>query len=543
MQPGERSSALRRSGWSLVLVMALAIGLRMPTATRGFFHYDEAQFLFAVQPAVLMARKTLRMERWPRLFAEKAPLTSGRVPSAAFTAKPTYDIVMIVWATFLGLTPTSVAVLSLLFGLATIVLLYQIARRAFDDRVAVIAAIILAVSGYHVFFAGSQSVAETSAFFVLLAAGLYLDTLNHPGSKGLVIAGASLGVAYGTHYNLIPYVAVVFGLEGLRLAIGWRQGLQAGVTRLAILGVSFLSVVGLFEIFYRMLIPAAYAGMPNVTGAYLAQLRYQFGFLVWTAPSGADRFSRLLLDSEGVLVCGLAALGWLASVPAKLRDPRTQTLLALPAAHFVASALAGRTSPVFTRMTVAILPFVAIWAACGVTLLGNAFGRVARSTPAIVQVLVVVLIAAIGVPKAYALAHLQSGYAESAAYVLKYGGGKQVTLGLPLEQYYLGSFQGTYGLPISLDALRGQYARDGVRLLVLDHRVHILEEWGNPLGPYIRAIEDRVAPEATFPNPMAATMVVVAENAMSRQSLARSLADPRSGEIRIYDLSKVLTAK
>jgi hypothetical protein len=215
----------------------------------------------------------------------------------------------------------------------------------------------------------------------------------------------------------------------------------------------------------------------------------------------------------------------------------------LPAAHIAAATLGGAvSSPVFSRMIVALLPFVALWAACGVALAANALARMLRSHPAIVQTAFAVLLAAMAIPKASSLAHLKSGYAESAEYVLKYGGGKELALGLPLEQYYLGSFQDAHSLPISIEEVQRLH-RDGVRLLVLDHRVHIIDEWGNPLGRFVRELENRVTPVATIPNPMARTMVVAAENAMSRGALDRSLADPRAGEIRIYDLSKVLAAQ
>lgn len=544
MESRERSFVDRRSVWLLLLVMALGIVLRAPATRRGFFHWDEAQYVFALQPAVLTIRDALGMERWPRPFVERAPFDRERDPYSSFTAKPTFDVLTIAWGTILGLTPTSVAGVSLLFSIGTILLLYLLVRRVFDDRLALTASLILAVSSYHVFFAGSQTPAAVAAFFLTLAVGLYLESLRQETPGRLALAGAALALAYGSHYNLIPYVTAVFGLEALHLAVDWRRSGARRVVRPAILGGSFLAVVGAFELFYRLLIPFAYASVPPGPGAYAAQLWFQHGFPRWATPSGASRFAQLILNSEGVLICGLAVAGWEAWLPTALRDRRIQTLTVLPAAHLAAATLGGAvSSPVFSRMIVALLPFVALWAACGAALAANAVARMLRSRPAIVQAAVVGLLAAIAIPKAYSLAHLKSGYAESAEYVLKYGGGKELALGLPLEQYYLGSFQNAHSLPISLEEVQRLHRDDGVRLLVLDHRVHIIDEWGNPLGRFVRELENRVTPVATIPNPMARTMVVAAENAMSRGALDRSLADPRAGEIRIYDLSKVLAAQ
>jgi hypothetical protein len=114
-----------------------------------------------------------------------------------------------------------------------------------------------------------------------------------------------------------------------------------------------------------------------------------------------------------------------------------------------------------------------------------------------------------------------------------------MVLGLPVEQYDLGSFEGTYPVPLTFDGVRKLYEEKGVRLLVLDLRVHILEEWGHPLGPALREFEMRTVPAAAIPSPAGATRVLAGENAQAKESLERTLRDPRSAQIRIYDLAAV----
>ena len=200
---------------------------------------------------------------------------------------------------------------------------------------------------------------------------------------------------------------------------------------------------------------------------------------------------------------------------------------------------AASVTPVFSRVTVVLLPFVALWAAVGVNRLAIAATRVARVPASWLFATGLVLACALALPRAYAFAHLTSGHAEAAQYVLTHGNGKQMVLGLPVEQYDLGSFEGTYPVPLSFDEMRKLHREAGVRLLVLDLRVHILEEWGHPLGPALRELENRFTPVATIPSTAGATLVLAGENAQARESLERTLRDPRSGQIRIYDLAAV----
>lgn len=524
---------------TVVLVAVLALAVRLPTTQRGFFHWDEAQYVFAVQPAVLKARETLGLQAWPRLFTERPPFDKEPVPYFAFSAKPGYDMLVILYGTVMGLTPDSIAVLSLLFGLGTVLVLYRLAREEFGDRVALAAGIILSVSTYHVFYSGSQSPAVMGTFFLLTGTYLYLRTFDNPSLPRLALTGLALAYAYGCHYNILPYVLVIFGIHVARM-VGVPQA--RGIRGLAAMGLTFLAVIGVFELFYRVLLPFAYGHLSDGRGAYLAQLWNMTGFFRWVIPSGFERFPTLLLDSEGAVVLVFAFFGWAVSFRLGVQNWRAAVLLALPAAHLLSAMYAGLSgAPMFSRMIVTILPFIALWGGVGVARLEEILKSMIRwrlAGPVALSV-GIALVLIIGLPRAWAVVHLKAGYEESARYVLAHGG-QQVTLGLPVEQYYLGSFNGTYPLPTSLGDLRAIRHETGVQLLVLDHRVHILEEWGHPLGPMVREFERFHRPITVIANPLAATLLIAAENAMSRDALARTLADPRSAEIRIYDLDDFL---
>ncbi len=314
-----------RHGVSLALldlVLMLAVALRLPAIQRGLFHWDEAQFLFGVQPGVLAIREAVGLTDAPRPFRERPPFDTEKVPYWAFTGKPAYDLIMTVYGVVMGSTPESVGLLSLLFGVGTILVVYATARRVFDEHVALASALVLCVLSYHAYYSGSQISVVMSAFFLTVGVYLYLGTFirppaTRPAFGRLALAGACLGRAYGAHYNLLLYGLVVFAFCGLRVPYDRNPGDVLGVV---VLGVSFLAMIGLFELFYRIVIPVAYGHVPTTRGAYLAQRRFQMGFLKWTLPSGLERVPRLLLDSERVLVCGLALVGWAGTALRKWRN-------------------------------------------------------------------------------------------------------------------------------------------------------------------------------------------------------------------------------
>lgn len=528
-----------QSALLLGIIVLLALVLRWPATQRGFLHWDEAQYLFSVQPAVLTLRQAVGLQDWPRLFPESAPFDREKAPYLAFTAKPGYELIVTLYGTAAGLTPQSVAVLSLLFGIGTIVVLYRLAGSLFDGWGAFTAALILAVSKYHVHYSGSQTSTVISVFFLLLAITLYLNTFGRLGLGGLALAGACLAYSAGTHFNVMLYVFVVFAFHLVRLLFDRNAG---GALGLVVMGGAFLAVIGLFELFYRVLLPLAYDHLTVERVGFFAELRYRLGVLKWTLASGLDRFPRLLLDSEGWLVCGLALIGSILCVPRGLRDGRYAFLLLLTAAHVGSATLGGAfKSTIFPRMIVAILPLIAIWAATGLTQLIAILQRricIRATGPILAAGLIIVSL--VGVPRAWVVTTLKSGHVWEARYVIKRGGGQEVGLVMPIEQYYLGSFGGTYGLPTSLEDLRVLKQKTGVRLLALDYRVNVLEEWGNPLGPTLRAFERQVQPEATIPHPAGTALVLVGEDSMTREALERVLSDPRSNQIRLYDLSQLL---
>jgi hypothetical protein len=116
---------------------------------------------------------------------------------------------------------TAAVTLNAAFGAATVVLVYAVARRAFDSRVAIVAALIAAFFPSLVFLAGVTLSETAFTFFLLLAVWLLIDAETRSGKRAVAlvaVAGFVTGFAALIRGPalLLPVVAVPFWLISAR---------------------------------------------------------------------------------------------------------------------------------------------------------------------------------------------------------------------------------------------------------------------------------------------------------------------------------------
>lgn len=85
------------------------------------------------------------------------------------------------WTT-IGEDPFTIRLLSVIFAVATIPLVYLLARRMFNGRVAVIASALLAINPYFVRYAQEARAYALTLFLVTLASYLLLRAIERPGT-------------------------------------------------------------------------------------------------------------------------------------------------------------------------------------------------------------------------------------------------------------------------------------------------------------------------------------------------------------------------
>ena len=97
---------------------------------------------------------------------------------------------------------------TILLSLASVVLVFALARRVFDDRVALIAAFCLAVTPLVVNYGRIVRTDSAGACFGLLALWAIVAALDRPSTRRFAFVGATLGLAVASRYFLVALVPI-----------------------------------------------------------------------------------------------------------------------------------------------------------------------------------------------------------------------------------------------------------------------------------------------------------------------------------------------
>jgi uncharacterized membrane protein len=174
----------------MVLVLLLALVLRLINLGGRPMWYDEAfAVLYAEKPLATMLYGTLT-----------------QVGGAAADVHPLFFYSMLhAWMLVAGQSPAAVRALSVLVGTATVGMAYLLARRLFDRRVGLAAALIVAVAPFHVYYSQEArmyvwlgfAAAGMAYFFVRAwAAGGWLNWLVFGLFGALTLYAHNLGVMF-----------------------------------------------------------------------------------------------------------------------------------------------------------------------------------------------------------------------------------------------------------------------------------------------------------------------------------------------------------
>ena len=97
----------------------------------------------------------------------------------------------------------------ILLSVATIPLLFLVARRAFDDLTAIVAAFCWALVPLAVSYGSIVRTDAAGACFGLLSLWLCLVALDDPRPRHFALAGAAIGLAVASRYFMVALVPVL----------------------------------------------------------------------------------------------------------------------------------------------------------------------------------------------------------------------------------------------------------------------------------------------------------------------------------------------
>ena len=206
----------------LVLVLGLAAFLRLYRVSwdRGYlFHPDERQILFVTDqvslawpqdPALLLTPQS----PWnPKFFAY------GSFP--IYLLRACADLAGMFDEAFASLDGSYIVgrVLSALFDLGTVYLIYRLGCKLYDLPIGLLAATLVSLAVLHIQLAHFYAVDTPLTFFVVLTASLSVDLVRSPTIKRGAVVGVVWGMALVTKISAAPLL--------LAIVIAWLFGAGA----------------------------------------------------------------------------------------------------------------------------------------------------------------------------------------------------------------------------------------------------------------------------------------------------------------------------
>lgn len=92
---------------------------------------------------------------------------------------PLYYLILKVWSSFFGTSEIALRLLSLIFGLLTIYFVYLIGKELFNKKAGIIAGLLLATSGLHIYYSQEARMYALTAFLVTISVFSFMKILKN----------------------------------------------------------------------------------------------------------------------------------------------------------------------------------------------------------------------------------------------------------------------------------------------------------------------------------------------------------------------------
>jgi dolichyl-phosphate-mannose-protein mannosyltransferase len=337
-----------RQSFILALIMALGFLLRLPNLTESLW-YDE------------LWSTALRLEN---------------LRSLAFTVlydvhPPFYSILMFLWIKVFGDSELSVRILPLMFGLASIFLIYHVASLFTDRKTALLASFLMAMSPVSIWYSQEARSYSALSFLLLLSVLAYAKLRDAQAHRiWLPIYVVALFASAMTHFYMSFYVLLISIMCLLE-----RHRLKR---RILLVNFSILSCVGVWLLLKVMLtrVSSGVAHLRVFSPRELWQLFFNW-FLLGNAWN-TDLYAWPLLVVQ-IFFFGLFLHGLYYVLTEREKTKRTRDIalyLFLLPVIFLGFGLLGLNNYIERSMLVA-LPFFFIVLAKGVTGLNSSPARYA----------------------------------------------------------------------------------------------------------------------------------------------------------------------
>jgi hypothetical protein len=253
------------------------------------------------------------------------------------------------WAPFFLISRAMAA----MFGTATILVVFRIARRLWSDTAALAAALFLALAFIHARDSHFGTTDTALTFFITLSVGLLIEAHRTERQVRFAIAGVAGGLGAATKYNALLLVAPIVASYVLHVALSADRARAVRDPRLFSYGIPFLAA-------FAIGVPFILLDYPNFA---LAMRDLQDSMAKGDARLGLTNgwVHHLVNSMQYGLGLPLLIAGLAGAVLLAVRSSGVAVLmLAFPVAYY---SVAGGLRNLFFRYTIPIVPFLCLTAA------------------------------------------------------------------------------------------------------------------------------------------------------------------------------------
>jgi 4-amino-4-deoxy-L-arabinose transferase-like glycosyltransferase len=482
--------------------------------------------------------------------------------------RPGFSLLTGICMGLLGPRINATHLVSAFFGTLSILGVFLLGRAMFDDRVGLLAALLLAISGYHLVYSVTGLADGPAMCFALFAFYLYYKSKIREGrGRGgylfAVLAGVGCGVAFAVHDRMLYVFLVLLLNEGIDFIRGKDQR-KKRLKKIAVLGSAFLLPIGLFEFpYYLGMIILRHFGKTLPFRTYFEELftHHIFNFFDFFAvsllelkkyPEFQDAGSRLwnfvtypylFMRFDGVVFCLLFLAGSAAAFLQRRYEDRLLWVWLLVPFFLFSTGLSANV-----RYALVFMPAAFLIAARSLWLLDRLLARKAllgKKATRVVAVALPVIVFLSGWVASREIRQMKCTYSAPIAF-LKANGTKHISLQYPVTKAYLGP-ENVKEPPFTWEQLEADY-REGYRYYLIDFRKFFLKPpFGeSEKGEIIANIESTIPPVFTYVHPCYTSPCYLFEvNAFFclTRKIVREAHERGIDQIQIYDLQEYFRKK
>jgi uncharacterized membrane protein len=179
---------------------------------------------------------------------------------------PVYYLVLDAWIAVAGTSETALRFPSAIFGIAAVVAIYAVGTRLLDSEVGLLAALLLAVSPFHVRFSQEVRMYSLLVLLTLVSVYFFLGIRDEPSRRHVTGFALSTAVLIYTHVFAVFVVAAEGIYVAYRLYTGRSDRLRSWAVAFAPVGLAALPMVA--AILYKLAssggVSYSYVPLPNL---------------------------------------------------------------------------------------------------------------------------------------------------------------------------------------------------------------------------------------------------------------------------------------